>query len=978
MKAITQNPYRVLGMYANDSLRVMTANIARIRAYLKVNKPITFKTDFVETFGPIDRSERAVETAISKLANQDETLLWKLFWIHQTDCSVEDRIDTSTPSIAGAINAAVLKLQKEDGENSVLNIGSIFEYSRTVKNLWETESFWRSEEECKRIAEKYTKILISEFGKQGDSLQERSGWFWWVRSALEPSNFFRQSIEIEYKSRAVVFIKDVIDGKISVVPHFSKEHKLLWLASPSISILNTFRDNGSSDGLISADIQLVYDQLALHLLEFCQKIFETNNTVLAEPVLEMADFVRCRISEFAYGQETKDKLTRLHRLLIQESEHLAPKEVEKSALTIQDNIKKFCAKDDTVRWALTLVRANASALKEIKSSLGSDHPCLEYLCTRVADNAVYSADIELGSAKRKYNNRANDKELALENLKTVITRCIQLVADIQELTLSKVFIMTKLNPFSEKCRVVVEEFGFEVDTIKANISLKDDNDKFAECGSDYQKLREFVLVNPESPLLQEAMKRIWEIEDDEFPSSPCAKTLLEYKQKFPNSHNDQRILNQLNAILLGTKNGSLMEYKRMLRLWPDHPKKAVIEGRIDLINFKNCVCVGDWEDYLKSFPNGQHRGEAQRKIEEEKFKHCTTIDDYNRFILNYPASAYFDAACLKIEEIVYALAVKSGDYYAYIKQYPLGKYAMEAHAQIEYALYQKVLANTKFSEYYKAYPNGIYTNKIKDVEETFIFNACKTPVQFKAYLATYPKGKFSDIARMVLKRRQRKALGIALVIFGLIGIIIFAISLYTSKSSDSTESKEIPSASFVQTANSTQPPYEDMASSDLYSSQEETEEPDAYQEPEIDYSNNRLYTGARPYRSYYGGSKTGGNEFSFKTASGSDYIVMIKMHANNSYIDHKYIRGGETATIKVPDGTYDVYFYSGNGWDPKKSVGNCIGGFVSDELIQKDGPITMSTTYEGDYYYNQTCSYTLYPVYNGNLSLQRASKEEAF
>lgn len=367
-----------------------------------------------------------------------------------------------------------------------------------------------------------------------------------------------------------------------------------------------------------------------------------------------------------------------------------------------------------------------------------------------------------------------------------------------------------------------------------------------------------------------------------------------------------------------------------------------------------------------------------KKIEEEKFNHCTTIADYNSFILNYPTSVYFDAACKKIEELVYSSAVKSGNYSSYIKQYPHGKYAKEAYAKIEYALYQKVLANRRFSEYYKAYPNGTYTNNVKDAEETHIFKACKTPSQFKAYLTAYPKGKFSDIARMVIKRRQQKVLGIALSIFGLIGITVFAISLATSKSSDSSESEEFPSASFVQTENSIRAPYEEIATSDTYSSQEETEKPDAYQEPEIDYTNNRLSTGERPYRSYYGGSKTGGNEFSFKTASGSDYIVMIKKHVNNSYIDHKYIRGGETATIKVPDGTYDIYFYSGNGWDPNKSVGKCTGGFVSDESIQKDGPVTMSTTYEGDYYYNQTCRYTLYPVYNGNLSLQRASKEEAF
>ena len=57
MNIITHNPFRILGMFANDPLRKETANIARIRAFNKVDKECSFESDFTDILGTIDRSE---------------------------------------------------------------------------------------------------------------------------------------------------------------------------------------------------------------------------------------------------------------------------------------------------------------------------------------------------------------------------------------------------------------------------------------------------------------------------------------------------------------------------------------------------------------------------------------------------------------------------------------------------------------------------------------------------------------------------------------------------------------------------------------------------------------------------------------------------------------------------------------------------------------------------------------------------------
>ena len=42
---ISKNPYRLLGVFANDPIRVRTANSAKMRVFFKIGKTIQFETD---------------------------------------------------------------------------------------------------------------------------------------------------------------------------------------------------------------------------------------------------------------------------------------------------------------------------------------------------------------------------------------------------------------------------------------------------------------------------------------------------------------------------------------------------------------------------------------------------------------------------------------------------------------------------------------------------------------------------------------------------------------------------------------------------------------------------------------------------------------------------------------------------------------------------------------------------------------------
>ena len=138
------------------------------------------------------------------------------------------------------------------------------------------------------------------------------------------------------------------------------------------------------------------------------------------------------------------------------------------------------------------------------------------------------------------------------------------------------------------------------------------------------------------------------------------------------------------------------------------------------------------------------------------------------------------------------------------------------------------------------------------------------------------------------------------------------------------------------------------------------------------YSENSLYTGATPYKYCYG-SNNNAYPSQVKIKSGaSDVVVTIKR--KGKVYRHAYIKANSNYTFKVADGSYNVYFYYGKGWNPKKfmkntNCGRLVGGFVSKVSVGKDMFLQLN---------NQYMTYTLTSVSNGNFSPQTSSINEAF
>lgn len=299
-----------------------------------------------------------------------------------------------------------------------------------------------------------------------------------------------------------------------------------------------------------------------------------------------------------------------------------------------------------------------------------------------------------------------------------------------------------------------------------------------------------------------------------------------------------------------------------------------------------------------------------------------------------------------------------------------------------------------FKAYIEKFPSGKHVEEARSKIELLYFRSAKTLLDYRHFISNFPNSSLVKNAQeaidKILKEQERqkqeqqkkdKRKNRKNVLFGCIYLLIpvcilcivyfiFQFEGLSFGTISSKKEKNTPEEQMVYQVDTfaTTDDYENDSYSDATAleNSSETENSQAANDYET-YIDNHLPTGSKPYIKYYQ-TRTGRNHLDFKT-SDNDYVIIVRDFDTDKVVNHIYIRANDSGRLYLPDGMYYVYFYGGKGWNPNMKEGNVKGGFVSGGLVQKDGPIELTNSYG---------EYTLYPIQNGNLRLQDASKGEAF
>lgn len=119
LEYIKKNPYRILGVYANDPEKKWVENSLELFVSLKHDNTFSFPTDWPEVLGPLHRNLKDVKDAAFLLEDMERRKLESLFWVHNKcansfigNLGLDIDLEIAGKSYEKAINAALRAISK--------------------------------------------------------------------------------------------------------------------------------------------------------------------------------------------------------------------------------------------------------------------------------------------------------------------------------------------------------------------------------------------------------------------------------------------------------------------------------------------------------------------------------------------------------------------------------------------------------------------------------------------------------------------------------------------------------------------------------------------------------------------------------------------------------------------------------------------------------------------------------------------------
>ncbi len=410
MNILRNNPYRLLGVYSNSPTKERLANHNRMKAFLKVGKPVSFPLDLPQYLSAIKRTETSVMDAEAQLTLPKDQLLYAQFWFVKAT-----RLDEVAFNhlFAGEIDKAEEIWQKKDTASSLQN--------RIVCALMRED--YRSAITCAETLYEnplYSNQFVSAIlGADGNAdVASLAFRFLDVLCDEAGANQLLPFIDDDaWKShveeKAVKPLVDSIQDAIAIAKK-SKEKG----AEARLNAGEALRENTRSafqqlKGFLSAtdlQYQMIADKLGLEILQCGIDHFNgSDEPEAAHKAMSLQKYAQ----SIVVGQMAKDRCKENVDILQKIIDDLPPSEVYAEDKAIKEELRKYCQLPDKICHAVTLLNNTKPHVQSIKSKLGASNSYYLKISTQIVGNALINIIAEVNEAQTILSADKDDPKATL-------------------------------------------------------------------------------------------------------------------------------------------------------------------------------------------------------------------------------------------------------------------------------------------------------------------------------------------------------------------------------------------------------------------------------------------------------------------------------------------------------------------------------------------------------------------------------------
>lgn len=399
MKAIFDNPFRVLGIPVNAGAKDLAANKGRMKL-LDIGKEVSFPLDLTIIMSPITRSKESVSVAERDINLPQDKIRHALFWIAKpTDTigkfgyerllsgNIDDAIEKleKSNSWEAQLCVATLLLTKANFQGALSAINNVIELH--ISDFLKTIAGETYVTDTDSLRHEYLSVLSSELDITDLYLK--------LAGTQVPNKIIEDLRNMAVESPIAVIEKEITDAKAVDTKSISAQLKAGkdLKANTSTSLNQLKKIVGVNDLRYSR----VVDKLANQILQCSINYFNAHKEetrVIINNALALGEYAQ----SIAVGNIAREHIKHNVDILRRKIENLPPAGVETEVYAILSALKSFVDKPDMISHAVTLIDDTKCHLNSIKRKLGITDYYLK-LSTQVVHNALHNIIEEVNSSQ---------------------------------------------------------------------------------------------------------------------------------------------------------------------------------------------------------------------------------------------------------------------------------------------------------------------------------------------------------------------------------------------------------------------------------------------------------------------------------------------------------------------------------------------------------------------------------------------------
>lgn len=397
-KIVLQNPYRILGVYANATKKDIVANKGKATAFLKVNKPVEYPLDLKGILSPLARTLELMNEAEAHLAIAKEQIKYAQFWFMQKMSPLDDIAFNHL--LAGNTAGAIEIWSKQESLSSLQN--------RLVCYLIEGKHEL-AVKVAERLYEKFGNEYISKVDANCTLQMTSTDLLHQFVDSLGEEIDMQKLLGFDLGAETKAYISSQTIGplinKISAEVEKTKkvDHKdpKARIEAARKLVANTKETLSQLKSILPAtdsQYQMIADKLGLEILQCGIDYFNNSEDDDApHTAMKMQKYAQSVVVGTLAKQRCEENVKILQKII----DRLPPKEIIKEDRAIRKELEKYTKLPDKITYAITLLNNTKPHLQAIKNKMGVNNKAYLDLSTLVIKNALHNVIEEVNAAQNR-------------------------------------------------------------------------------------------------------------------------------------------------------------------------------------------------------------------------------------------------------------------------------------------------------------------------------------------------------------------------------------------------------------------------------------------------------------------------------------------------------------------------------------------------------------------------------------------------